>query len=206
MVKKAEIPGHIVECALALAAGTAWRRVTLADIAREAGLSLAQLHEHYPSKGAILEAYVDRVDRAMLAGIEPDLAEEPARDRLFDVVMRRFDAMAAGREGLRAIVSEALRDPCLGLWAACRLERSLVLMLEAASLGAGGLRGFVRRKGLGLIYLATLRVWLDDESEDSARTMAALNRRLARVDDLIAGLGRCRRGRREAPEAAVEGA
>ena len=68
MVKKAEIPGHIVECALALAAGTAWRRVTLGDIAREAGLSLAQLHEHYPSKGAILEAYVDRVDRAMLRG------------------------------------------------------------------------------------------------------------------------------------------
>ena len=204
MVKKAEIPGHIVDCALGLAARTAWRHVSLSDIAREAGLSLAQLHEHYPSKEAILGAYVDRVDRAMLAGTEPELAEEPARDRLFDVVMRGFDAMAAGREGLRAIVSEALRDPCLGLWAACRLERSLVLMLEAASLGAGGPRGFVRRKGLGLIYLATLRVWLHDESEDTARTMAALNRHLARVDDLIAGLGRCRTRRQEAPEEAVK--
>lgn len=204
MVKKADIPGHIVDCALALAATTAWRRVTLGDIAREAGLSLAQLHEHYPSKVAILGAYVDRIDRAMLAGIEPELAEEPARDRLFDAVMRRFDAMAAEREGLRALAREALCDPCLGLWAACRLERSLCLMLEAASLGAGGARGFVRRKGLGLIYLAVLRVWLGDESEDLARTMAALNRHLARVDDLIAGLGRRRWRHYEDPEEAPE--
>jgi AcrR family transcriptional regulator len=201
MVKKADIPGHIVDCAFELAAGEAWRRITLADIARESGVPLVDLYDNYPTKTAILNAYVDRIDRAMLAGIEPDLAEEPARDRLFDVIMRRFDAMTPQREGLRAIISETLFDPCLGLWGGCRLSRTLTLMLEAASLGAGGLRGIVRCKGLALVYLPTLRVWLNDDSEDTAKTMAALDRRLARLDDIAAGFGL---RRREPPSEAAE--
>ncbi len=200
MVQKADIPGHIVDRALALAAERGWRRSSLREIAGAAGVSLTDLRRHYPSKGAILAAFFDRVDHDMLAAVEPELESEPARDRLFEVIMRRFDAMKPHKQGVRAILRDCACDPCLGLWASCRLRRSLSWILEAAGLDSTGLRGLVRIKGLGLVYLPTLRVWLNDDSEDMARTMADLDRRLGRLDDLVAML----RGR-GAPRAAEEG-
>ena len=206
MVKKADIPRHIVDCALELAAERGWRRTRLGDIARAAKLSMAELHRHYPSRAAILDAYFRRVDIEMLEGVEPELKAEPARDRLFDVIMRRFDVMNRHKEGVRAIVLDLACDPCAAPWSWCRLRRSLLWILAAADLDRGGLRGLVRLKGLALIYVTTLRVWLDDDSEDMAKTMAALDRRLGRVDDLLSTLRD--RGRRppepaeEAPESA----
>ncbi len=58
----------------------------------------------------------------------------------------------------------------------------MAAMLEAARLSAGGLRGLVRAKALGLAYLATMRVFLGDDSPDLAATMAALDRNLRRLD------------------------
>ena len=200
MVKKAEIPAYIVDRALALAAERGWRRTSLREIAGAAGVSLIDLRRHYRSKGAILEAFFDRVDHDMLAAVEPELESEPARDRLFDLIMRRFDAMKAHKEGVRAILRDCACDPCLGLWAWCRMRRSLSWILEAAGLDSSGLRGLVRIKGLGLVYLPALRVWLNDDSEDMARTMADLDRRLGRLDNLVATLSG-----RGAPRAAEEG-
>ena len=199
MVKKAEIPRHIVDCALELAAKEGWRRTRLSDIAQAAGVSLADLYGHYPSKTAILTAYFERIDAETLAGVDPELKAEAARDRLFDVIMRRFDAMKPHKEGLRAVLRGIDCDPCAVLWGWCRLRRSLVWMLEAANLDSSGLCGAIRVKGLGLVYLPTLRVWLRDESEDMAKTMAALDRRLARIDDVLSALrGSRRRGTEEA--------
>ena len=204
MVKKADRPRHIVECALSLAAERGWRGLSLADIAREAKLSLADLYAHYPSKGAILRAYFAGVDAEMLAGVGADLLAEPVRDRLFDVIMRRFDTMTPQRDALKAIARDAACDPCALLAASCRLRRSVALVLEAAGLDSGGLRGIVRIEGLSFIYLGAARVWLGDESEDLARTMAVLDRSLGRVDDWMTGLGRRRRD--EATGEAEEGA
>ena len=61
----------------------------------------------------------------------------------------------------------------------------MALMLEAAGLAAGGARGVLRIKGLALVYLASLRVWLKDESADKARTMAALDKQLRRAESLM---------------------
>lgn len=201
MVRKAEIPGHIVDQALNLAAEQGWRRTTLGDIAAAAGVTLAELYGHYPSKAAIVGAYMARVDAEMLAAVDPELESAPARDRLFDVVMHRLDAMKPHKEGVRAILRAAACDPCAALWGACRLKRSLVWILEAAGLDSTGLRGLCRIKGLGLIYLCTLQVWLGDDSEDMAKTMAALDRNLGRVDDLLSSL---RGPRRRPPEEAAE--
>ncbi len=81
-------------------------------------------------------------------------------------------------------------DPLAALCGALRLRRSMALTLEAARLSSSGLRGAVRIKGLALVYLSTLRVWLVDDSADKARTMAALDRRLRGVESLITRLCR----------------
>lgn len=182
MVRKADQPKHIVDCALSAAADSGWARLTLRDIATAAGMSLADVHAIYPGKPAILAAYMRRVDAAVLAGDGPD--DESARDRLFDVLMRRFDALNADRAAVINIMNAQACDPLSALALAPRVLGSLSLMLEAADISTGGLAGALRVKGLAAVWLATLRVWRGDESADMAATMAALDRNLGRADSL----------------------
>lgn len=185
MVKKAELPRHIVVTALDLAATQGWRDTTLADIAAAAKLSLADVHAHYASKAAILAAFSKQIDAEVLAREDAELAGQPPRDRLFDVMMRRFDALAPHQAAVRAIVRDSLGDPAAALPAACTLAASMAWMLEVARLGASGLRGVLRIKGLAVVYVSVLCVWLDDDSEDMAKTMAALDRRLRQAESLV---------------------
>lgn len=189
MVKKADIPRHIVTTALALAASQGWRDTRLGDIADAAKLPLGEVLAVYPSKAAIIAAYSRRIDDEVLKAIDPDLTGEPPRDRLFDVMMRRFDALSPDRDAVRSIINASLRDPVSAVCGAFVLRRSMVMMLEAARIGASGLSGVVRMKGLSAIYLSVLRVWLDDDSEDMAQTMSALDSRLRRAEFFI---GLCR--------------
>jgi AcrR family transcriptional regulator len=176
-----------IEAALALAAIQGWRHTTMADIAARSGLSLAELLARFATKEAILAAYMQRLDGAMLAGESPDSndAGEDSRDRLFETIMRRLDAMTAHKDALRNI----LRDLPYSPLSACSLaagpfNRSTRWMLAAAGLDGGGLIAELRRRGLGLIYLAAVRAWLDDDTQDLSKTMAALDRRLRQAESL----------------------
>lgn len=193
MVKKADIPRHIVATAIGLAATQGWRDTTLSDIAAAAKLTLAEVHGHYRSKAAILAAFSRQIDAAVLAGDDPELADQPAADRLFDVLMRRFDALSPHKAGVRAILGDSLGDPFALVSGACALECSMTWMLAAARIESSGLGGSLRVKGLAAIYLAVLRVWLADDSDDMATTMAALDKRLRQVDAALAALGRLSR-------------
>jgi hypothetical protein len=113
------------------------------------------------------------------------MAEESRRDRLFDVLMRRFDAAAPYRAGVRALLADARRDPSMALCAAPRLLRSMTWSLEAAGIRTGGIVGTVRVKALAAVYLSVMRVWVDDESPDMAATMAALDGRLRRAERFL---------------------
>ena len=189
-----------IDAAMAVAAGIGWRAARLNDIADQAGLSLAELYEVFPSKGHILGGFTRRIDDAVLAGDPGDLAGESPRDRLFDVMMRRLDALDPYKPALSNIARDGAGDPIAALCAGCRVARSMAWMLEAAGVSSAGLMGRVRVKGLMAIWVLTLRAWLADDSADKAHTMAVLDRNLSRADALIA---RCR-GRRDEvePEAA----
>ena len=113
------------------------------------------------------------------------MAEEGKRDRLFDILMRRFDAVSPYRPGLRALLAESRRDPGLVLCSAPRLLRSMAWSLEAAGIRTGGIVGTIRVKALAALYLSVMRVWVDDESPDMAGTMAALDGRLRRAERFL---------------------
>jgi AcrR family transcriptional regulator len=177
---------RLVDAALTLAARQGWRRTGMAGIAAEAGLSLAEAYAAAPSKLALLAAFHRRVDQAALAAAAD--GAEPARDRLFDVLMRRFDALAPHRPALRSILRDSLGDPAAVLGVPT-VVCSMGWMLEAAGVSTAGLRGRLRSQLLTGLYLSVLRVFLDDDSTDLARTMALLDQRL-RWGESWLGLGR----------------
>ena len=177
MAKKADPAARIIDATLTLAAREGWRAISLAAIAAEAGIGILQLYSIFPSKAAILEAFHRRIDAASLTGDPPEAGERP-RDRLFDVVMRRFDALSAHRKAVGAIARDAVADPLATLCGVPALLNSMAWMLEASGVSASGWLGRARVKLLLGIYLSVLRVWLADDSADMTTTMAALDGRL----------------------------
>ena len=182
---------RLVEAALRLAAKRGWRRISLHEIAAEAGLPLHEAYALHRSKPAILAAFARRIDAVVLAGAAEE-DEEPARDRLFDTLMRRFDALRPHRDGLRAVLRDSIGDPS-ALLAVPGLLRSMAWMLEASGISSGGWRGRLHVRVLAGLYLSVLRVFLDDDTADLSRTMAALDRTLRRGEPLL-GLGAARGG------------
>ena len=184
-----DAPRHVLDAALELAALQGWRHTTMADVAEAARLPLGEVLAIYPSKAAVVSAFARTIDAKVLEGDDPDLAGQPPRDRLFDVMMRRFDALGPHKQATRAIVGAALCDPASAVCGAFVLRRSMALMLEAAHIGSpgvcGGVRGILRVKGLAAIHLAVLRVWFGDDSDDMAPTMAALDKRLRQAESLV---------------------
>lgn len=170
------------EALLRLTAAGGWRDLSYAEIAKEAGVSLAEAYQAYPSKASILMGIGRDIDAQIFAGLEGDPLDGSAKDRLFDLLMRRFDALNQNREAFAALAKDLPRTPGEGLALLCQLRSSLARMLEAAGISASGLRGALRIEGLGAIYAAAMRVWFKDDSSDLSKTMAELDKRLSQAE------------------------
>jgi AcrR family transcriptional regulator len=183
---------RITDAFMALLAEKPFERIGFAEIATAADVSLSGLRGIFPSTLAILAAQVRETDCAVLAGGDADMAEEPPRERLFDILMRRLEVLAPHKAAVRSLMRSASRNPGLALALNSLGVRSQQWMLTAADIGASGPRGMMRAQGLALLFASVLRTWVDDEDPGLARTMAALDRALARgqrwsgfLDDLL---------------------
>jgi AcrR family transcriptional regulator len=181
----------VIAAFLNLLADKPIEQIGFTEIAEASGLSLAQLRNEFSSALAILAAHVKSIDRAVLSEDFGDVEKEPARERLFDVLMRRVEMLAPHREAVRSLLRSARRNPPLALALNSLAVRSQQWMLTAAGIGASGPRGMLRAQGLAALFGGVLRTWIHDDDPGLARTMAALDRALARgqrfaglVDDL----------------------
>jgi AcrR family transcriptional regulator len=189
-----------------VAAREGWSGTTLPRVAAEAGTTLAALRARFADRAAILDRFAAVIDAAVLAGTLAASETDPPKDRLFDVLMRRFDALAPHRAGVIAAWHGIRGDPVA---LACRLPAVLISMrwmLEAAGIPAAGPVGMLRAKGLVAVWVSVFRAWEKDESPDLAATMAALDKALTRAESLAETLepllGRRARPAPEAPPGA----
>jgi AcrR family transcriptional regulator len=175
----------VIEATMRFAADRPWNDIELADIAREAGVSLADLRDLFPSKGAILGGFSRMIDRKVLEGRSDDLAGEPARERVFDVLMRRLDAMAPYKAALRRIMWALRFDP-LSLAALNRAGlNSQRYMLASVGIATEGPLGLLKVQGAVIVLANTMETWLEDDDPVQARTMARLDRELRRGERVI---------------------
>ncbi len=166
---------------LHLIATQGWRDLSLAAIAEEADLDMARAHAAYPTKGAILLGLARETDNDILRSLKGDPLEGDAKDRLFDLLLRRFDHLQQNRDAYLTLLRELPQTPFEAACLSRQLRRSMALMLETAGISASGLKGLLRLQGLVAIYLAGLHAWRRDESEDLAKTMAEVDKRLGQA-------------------------
>ena len=177
---------RIIEALMKLAAEREWRDFTLSDVAMRADVTLADLRDAFPSKGAILGGLSKKIDRVVLEGTTADLVDETAKERLFDVLMRRLDAMAPYKLGFETVAQWVRRDPLAAAALNAVALNAMRFMLEAAGIDPEKGAGALKLQGLVLAWTRVLDVWFKDHDPGQAATMAALDRELRRGETLAA--------------------
>ncbi|MCP5364585.1 MAG: TetR/AcrR family transcriptional regulator [Hyphomicrobiales bacterium] len=179
--KTASDRDRLLEAALGVAAEGGWLFISMSDVARRASVDITTCYRIFPDKASLLAGLLMRNDCSILADGPAD-TEQSARDRMFEILMRRFDALQADRDGNKAIIRHLPADPISLVCLAPQFRRSMAWMLETAGLPAHGIAGELQIQGLALIFLTTLRVWMTDDSTDLSRTMTALDRALKEAE------------------------
>jgi AcrR family transcriptional regulator len=161
-----------------------WQQITLPQIAARAGLSLAELRGLFPSKGAILAGFSRTIDQRVLKldAASTEMLDQPARERLFDVMLRRLDLLQPYKEAIRSARRGLLADP-LSLSAWNRVEvTSAQWMLAAAGIEESGPEAAVKAQALAVIHARVLGTWLDEDDVDMPRTMRELDGQLRQAE------------------------
>ncbi len=180
IVAESAAEDKIIKALRAMLADGAWADLSLGTLARKAKLPLAAFYALVPTKSALLTLLLRRADLAVLSTERQFAADDVPRDRLFDIMMSRLESLLPDREILRGVMKGmpgAAADMAL---CAPALMRSMVWMLDAAGLQSNA----VAVGALGVVHLNALRVFLGDEDPGLAKTMAALDRGLRRVESL----------------------
>jgi AcrR family transcriptional regulator len=173
-----------IDALLELLAEQEWSAVSLSDIADKAGLSLAELRGAFPSKGAILGGFARRIDQSVLRPA-PEIEGQPPRERLFDVVMRRFDALKPYKAAIRSARHGLMADPmAASAWNKVEVN-SAQWMLAAAGIKDSGPYAAVKAQALAVVFAGVLGTFLDDDDPDLTKTMRELDIQLRRAERLV---------------------
>jgi AcrR family transcriptional regulator len=184
---------RIIRAALHLCEMRGWRDLSLGEIAKEAGIPLAELRHSFQSKAQILAAFSHAADLAVLKRF-PAPGPDAPRDRLFDVILTRFEVMEPYKAALRRLRDDLAASPGAALSQLRPALKSQYWMLAAAGISGEGGFGLLRVQGLLAVYSTIFPVWLNDDDPGMARTMAALDRRLRRGESAIRRIERFRDG------------
>ena len=168
----------VIAAVFAQAALRGWAEVSLVEAAQDAGLKLARVRARFPGRDAVLMRFGVQADQAALAGA---VTVGTPRERLFDILMCRFEALQAQRGGVMALMVALRTDPLTSLLLYGATLRSMRWLLEAAGVPSIGITGMLRVHGLMALWLYALREWERDESADLSGTMRAVDKGLDRA-------------------------
>jgi AcrR family transcriptional regulator len=182
----------ILDTALDLGDRLGWDAVHLHEVARCAGVTLAEIRRHFEHKDALAEAWFDHADAALLAMPQtPGWSELSPRMRLHAAIAAWLAALAPHRKLAPAMLRykfhpEHVHLQALGIM---RISRTVQWIRDVALLPETGWRREIGEAGLTSIYLATFARWLADDSPGTQKSLALLDRLLAAAERAALRIG-----------------
>lgn len=155
-----------------------WRDLTLESMAKDLTLPFEELHAHIPDKVSFLVLFARYIDGLTLETYHPDPALS-LKDRLFDLLMRRFDYLTLYRSWIASLFHRGGCTPCEHKALGAQVIRSISLLCEKAGMNVTGLANQGKVLAVGGVYGYTVRQWFKDDSPDLDLTMATLDRGLS---------------------------
>lgn len=171
-----ELRTKLLEALLVCLEKSPWDAVSFEQLHAETGVPLVEIAQLYPDKCALLRDFMAEMDQKMLTLYRENAVEGPPQERLFEIMMCRIDVMTARKAAYRNLFVGAARDPLCAPTMLCARQVASLVMLEEA----GYSPGLVRETLFSALSLQVLLTWLSDETEDMAKTLAAVDTALGR--------------------------
>ena len=172
----------VIDAALSLAARRDYGDITLNDIAFEAEITLADLRDLFPSKGAILGGFIRRIDKKVIQILENVNDHHSARERLFNVLKCRLKQISPYRVSLISIKSWVDRDPLIALALNKELINSMRFMLEIADLESDGPVGALKLQGMVVAWMHVINAWI---AQDEDAALITLDKEMVRGEHFL---------------------
>jgi hypothetical protein len=179
-----ELLSKLAEQALGLAAETPWNQVSLSELCAATDMTLADCAKASITKAHVTAHLDSLIDLAMLAANSKVDTTQSVRDRLFDVLMGRFDAMEDQRQAWASILKAEQSDLLASIARRVRRAAAAAWALEAAGVSSGDLRGASRAVAIARILRLVESIWLEDGPE-LAKTMARLDQELRTGEEWV---------------------
>ena len=162
------------------------RAMHIDDVAAEAGVPSAAARAVAGSMANLILHKLARLDRQAvletLADIE-DAGDVPARDKIIEGLMHRFEVYAPYRRQMAQLETAARRDPALGLRLIESLSQAMRMLLRMAGDDLAGVRGEARVRGVAGVAMIVARGWQTDDTPDLSTTLKEIDRRLATAEE-----------------------
>lgn len=164
-----------------------WKSFTFAKASQASGIPLSTFKKHFNAPADVMIHLFQKIDRDVL---EHHVASEnlSKKDRIFEILMERFDAATPYKPVLRRFWHDWLHSPDDFPSLTCQGYSSMTWMLEAVGLNPRGISGIIRVQALTTLYVLTLRTWFDDDSPDLGKTMTFLDKGLSKMEQAAAWL------------------
>jgi len=176
-----ELARHIVATALRLADERSWEDIRLHEVAAAAGVSLEDIRHQFREKDALIDAWFDGADAAMLedAALD-DYRRLPVRQRLERSLLTWLGALQPYRRVTREMILAKCEPGHIHIQfpAVMRISRTVQWLREAAGVKDTFVRRALAETVLTGIYLAVFSHWLNDGSPGAERTRRLLRRLL----------------------------
>lgn len=163
----------IVDAALELADAGHWERVRLHEVAGELDCTLEEIRQHFREKEEIVDAWLDRADKAML--------ESAVAGASFDeLVLAWLDALAPYRRVTREMILVRLEPGHLHhqLPSLLRISRTVQWMREAAGRDQAFIARALDETACTTMFVAVFSCWLYDDSPGQRATREKLDQLL----------------------------
>jgi len=190
--EKISLTDRVALSALKIAAKRPWSAVKLEEIAKATKTPLPELKKSFPGKSAVLSAIVSFIDKKSFQTVHmPGDGKSGVHDRLFEILMARFDVMQKYRASIASVAKASFHDPATASALLQAQFASMLAIMKLAGIESGGIKGVIKQAGLLLIYQTTLHRWISDDSRDMTPTMAVLGRGLGTAGKIMKILENC---------------
>ena len=139
---------------------------SMRDVARRAGVGIATLYRHFPTKEALLDALLrESFDGLTARAVELETA--PAADAALVAWLREIVALTHNYRGVLASMTAAIAEPDSALHASCVSMKGSGTRLLARAQAEGKARKDI--DGADLFALVSALAWLHEQPAHAAR-------------------------------------
>lgn len=165
-----------------LTAKHGWEVWTFDQLAKATKTSASEIKKSFAHKNDLLPMLVAFIDEQVCQSVGEIDATAAPHDRLFEIMMARFDYLQQQRAAILNIITATRKDPSLARVLLPAQLHAMAHMLSLAGLAQTDMRQQITSVGLLFVYGLTAYAWQKDDSRDMSKTMATLDRHLRRTE------------------------